>query len=297
MTAVGEIFRIKALLNDQITQRTRELLETKHLYQQINLELSALVERETKTLDHQMKVSVGSAVRTSIAQAWFASVTPVAVDEDLPTPLTLSVQTVKLFCAKCERVEAFRAIFIADVLRPTFGLYSHVKHPATATAQTFVLSFSCQSCGESAIPDVLLIQRRGEHLQLCGRSPMEQLPAVEGIPKEDQKLLSSARIARNSGQALAGIALIRCFLEQFARRDTKSTEWGDRLMATYHASLPPEFPSQFRTFVSLYSDLSAALHSASESTDVFDASLERIVEHFTARKLYRVSPGARTGAS
>jgi hypothetical protein len=135
---------------------------------------------------------------------------------------------------------------------------------------------------------VFLLTRRGEHLQLCGRSPIEELTAIEGVSKENQTLLRDARLARNSGQPLAGIALMRCFLEQYARKLANSTEQGDRLMEAYQGSLPDSFPSRFRTFVSLYKKLSGALHVADDSNETFDGSLEAIVDHFRARMLYRV---------
>ena len=288
MTAVGEIFRIKALLGEQVGAQARLLLETKHLYQRVDLGTSSILKRELEPLDEQMKVSVGGEVQRALSQPWLATTVPVAPAEDLPAPIYFSVEVAKLYCGRCERIEAFRSVFIADILRPSFGLYSQAKHPNASTAQTFVLTLACQACGSIAVPEAFLIERRGQHLQLCGRAPMEQLPPVEGIPKDDQKLLLGARLARNSGQVLGGIALLRCFLEQYARRQTQSTDYGDRLMAAYQSTLPPTFPSDFRNFVSLYSTLSEALHKASPSNEVFDQAVEATIDHFRARQLYKV---------
>jgi hypothetical protein len=288
MTAVGEILRIKQLLGEQIGKQMRVLLESRHLYQRIDLGISTILKQELDPLDEQMKVSVGGEVQRALAQPWLATTTPVAPAEDLPAPIYFAIEVAKLYCGKCERLEAYRSVFIADVLRPSFGLYSHAKHPNDSTAQTFVLTLACQACGGNAVPEAFLIERRGQHLHLCGRAPMEQLPPIEGIPKDDQKLILGARIARNSGQVLGAIALLRCFLEQYARRKTQSTDYGDRLMAAYHGSLPDTFPSEFRNFVSLYSTLSAALHNANASSEVFDDTVEAVIDHFRARQLYKV---------
>lgn len=288
MTAAGEIFRIKALIGSHVGRQVRLLLEQKHLYQRVNLGLGELVQPELERLDHQMKVSVGSEVRRVIGQPWHGTTQPTAPVEDLPVPIYFSVEVAKLYCGRCERIEAFRSVFLADVLRPSFGLYSHVKHPAAATQQTFVLTLACQACDAAGVPETFLIERRGDHLQLCGRAPIEQLPPVEGVPKDEQKLIQNARIARNSGQVLGAIALLRCFLEQYARRQTQSQETGDKLMAAYHGTLPDIFPSQFRNFVSLYSTLSEALHNANASSDVIDQAIDAVIDHFRARQLYRV---------
>jgi hypothetical protein len=288
MSAVGEIFRIKALLNDHIARVVREIFEKKHLYQRVDLRLGEVAAHELSKLEHDFRVSVGSEVRRAIESTWFAGSSPTAVEEELPSPLSISLHTARLFCVRCDNVEPFKSLFFADILRPAFGLYSHVKHPQAVVVQTFAISLACQGCGEATIPEVFLLMRIREHLQLCGRAPMEQYPAIDGVPKDDQKLLGSSRIAHGSGQTLAGIALLRCFLEQYARKQTKSAEQGDRLMAAYQAALPIDFPSQFRVFVALYSDLSAALHSANGSADVFEVALERTLDHFTARKLFKV---------
>jgi hypothetical protein len=63
----------------------------------------------------------------------------------------------------------------------------------------------------------------------------------------------------------------------------------DQAVEKHMAGLPDEFPSRFRTVRSMYSDLSADVHAAKGDPDLFDRACTVIVEHFDARKLFKVT--------
>ena len=98
------------------------------------------------------------------------------------------------------------------------------------------------------------------------------------------------------GQTLAGIFLLRTFVEQFWRslpqaqtliqKQPRST--GDEQGAVYQTTLPDDFKNRFPSLPDIYGKLSAAMHEATADGGLFEESCDRIVEHFDARRLYRL---------
>jgi hypothetical protein len=134
-------------------------------------------------------------------------------------------------------------------------------------------------------------------LQLCGRSIIENLPTPKVLPKSVAKFYSDAHIAHNAGQTLAGLFLLRTFVEQFwnglaERRilivpNEGSRVYPDRLGAAYNAILPDDFKDRFPSLSKIYEDISERLHNATADADFFEKAVNDIVEHFEARRLWK----------
>jgi len=104
------------------------------------------------------------------------------------------------------------------------------------------------------------------------------------------RFFSGAVVAHQSGQTLAGVFLLRSLIEQWARITTKSqAAKADEVLDAYMNSLPIDFKSRFASMYGLYGELSADIHSATGSAELFDSARCQIVEHFEARRLFKLS--------
>jgi len=95
-------------------------------------------------------------------------------------------------------------------------------------------------------------------------------------------------------QTLAGLFLLRVFIEQFWKtvpavrelilKQSKAT--GDEQGDAYQSTLPQDFKSRFPSLKEVYGKLSAAIHLADENAALFDDSCSKIEKHFEARRLF-----------
>jgi hypothetical protein len=138
-----------------------------------------------------------------------------------------------------------------------------------------------------------MVRRKGVKLILVGRDPIEALPTPEELPKSVSKYYGDAQIAHHAGQTLAGIFLLRTFIEQFWRTlpevkqaiAAQPRTTGDQQGDIYQAGLPEKFKEQFPSLKDIYGRLSAAMHEAKPDALLFENSCVRVVKHFVARKL------------
>jgi len=160
--------------------------------------------------------------------------------------------------------------------------------------QWFFLSYECQNC--KAEPIRLLVRRAREKLTLCGREPIESVQVPDVIPKSHADRYGSAIVAAQSGQALAASFLLRVFVEQYwlgikavseAIKQIKRPT-GDEIGEAYKGTLPTDFKERFPTLCEVYNDLSAAMHTADERIEVYSTACAKVIEHFDARRLYRL---------
>ena len=257
------------------TFELKRLLETKHLYQNVTI-----------FLDIGLFPDAAEAWKAEVAKAkWGIDDNAIAPSSRPTMDLMLLVPDVKLFCGECQRIEAFNSISSQEITgRSTEEPDIIIKRKEAV--QVFFLSFLCQSCKQ--IPEVFLVRRQGLKLTLCGRAPMEVADVPSFIPKSVRQYYSGALIAHQSGQTLAGLFLLRTLIEQWARSKLESpSERADEVMDKYMATLPSDFKSRFRSMRSLYDELSADIHAATGSGELFDKALKEITEHFDARRLFK----------
>lgn len=142
-----------------------------------------------------------------------------------------------------------------------------------------------------------LVRRQGTKIRLCGRDPMGEVTVPDVLPIATRSHFGSALVACNAGQTLAGIFFQRVFIEQFWRSlpaiettlaaDPRLT--GDKMGELYNATLPNDFKERFPSLSAIYSDLSAAIHSADANADLFEKSAAQTIEHFEARRLFKIA--------
>jgi len=274
----------------RVGAQLKTLLESRHLYQSVQVEYDDLLRAHAGRLEPDVKKSYESELLRLAFGEWHPS------DPANKRPLLHAVApairfeapTIKVFCEQCGRIEAFNAVSVQDFLE--YGWHGSEPYVAKEKViQVFVASFLCQSC--KSVPEVFLVRRHGMKLTLCGRVPMEHVAVPPVIPKAMQSYYSGAFVAHQSGQTLAGLFLLRTLIEQWVRSRMPPSEkiTADEAVEKYMADLPDDFPSRFRTVRSIYSDLSADIHAAKGDPDLFDRACREIVEHFEARRLFKVT--------
>jgi len=272
----------------QITATIRELLQSKHLYQSLTVPHEELFQRYSLGVDPSRR-EVGAAYLRDFRRAlWlpFGSGLEKVVRgaPDSESFVEFKSPDVKLFCQRCDRIEAFNAIRCLDILAqldPSSGVFECYEE------QVFAISFLCQSC--KAVPEVFLVRRNDMKLTLSGRAPIEHVPVPPSIPKPVRHFWSGAMVAHQSGQTLAGNFLLRTLIEQWVRHaNGKAEPHVDEAIKAYMESLPLDFKQRFPSLDRLYSDLSVDLHAAKGAPDVFGKASSEIEEHFDARRLFKL---------
>jgi hypothetical protein len=188
---------------------------------------------------------------------------------------------IRSFCHKCDEKEPYNYINGTDIL---------VEFPnKNPTTQTYALSYECQGCKDTH--EIFLVHREGMKLTISGRSPIEEIIIAPQIPKSHKKYMSDAILASNTGQILAGIFLLRTFIEQYVRskNTTPNTDDIELLFKDYAITLPDDFKSRFPSLKSIYDTLSVALHLANPSDEVYLKAKEGIEYHFEGKKTFRIN--------
>ena len=272
-----------------LTDSFKLLLETKHLYQSVKINVPAVFEKLKKILGskgvpgsqniYRFQDYISHPIDTTLGEPYRPSTDPTT-----RKIVSISLPTIKVYCSKCKRVEPFNPFANNNVITQRSISYSDIPK-----YQLFILEYQCQSCKES--PHVFIVRKEGYKLSLHGRSPIEVYPLPSVIPKKFQKYFSDSIIAYNSGQVLAAIFLLRTFIEQFirAKNDDEQTDHADEVLTSYMAGLPSDFKQRFPSLKKIYGDLSSALHNAEPNNALFEKSRDEIIEHFEARKLFKLS--------
>ena len=302
MTPLAAVPQIVDAVNKEMSERLRELLQTKHIYQRVTVDVPGTIERNITALNLK-KEALASLLASFEAESFFPGHEQLyspghdAEGQMLPTPMLL-VKTVKLYCGRCDSPETFAPLWYGDItndlIRPmSRGLRYEV--PPTPMSRIYHLTFQCQMCkGE---PETFLVRRRSWVLTIDGRSPMEQIIVPNFVPKAERWLYRDALVATHGGKVLAGLFYLRTFMEIFARRvtDTPGRLAGDELMEAYNQTLPAKQRDLMPSLRDWYSKLSEAIHAAREDADLFEQAREAIEQHFEIRRVFKI-PEVTTAA-
>lgn len=294
-------------VGEAISEALRILLSEKHLYQSVKVDFGFLDEIAARNHSLAQKSAtrpmMGAGPRhvdplssfrselTVYSQClWFPSnAAPlVSTGTDIFNLNNNEVQkyplpTIKAACNHCEEKGPFN---------PVGALVESSK--IAAIDQWLSVSYQCQNCKKEPIR--FLIRRNNNKFILSGRDPFETIDIPGFIPKLHAANLRNAIIANHAGQTLAGIFLMRVFVEQFWKSvpevassiATKVRPTGDELGEAYKATLPAAFKERFPTLREVYDSLSEAMHSARADTVVFSKCFDQVIEHFDARRLFKM---------
>jgi len=284
-TAAGAIDGYNKSLGEAVSAAFRTLLEQKHLYQSVVIDDDATRRAFLPGVEARIKEHLTQGGKLSYGSSHLQWIVPnegmaVASPEGRPV-IFITLEHAKLYCRTCDRIEAFnlesaRSSFEAHKYRPAAGKFE----------QVYVLCYQCQSC--KGLPEVFIVRRNQGKLTLCGRSPIEHVAVSPEIPKEVAAFYSGAVVAYQSGQTLAALFLLRTLCEQWARKFADPSDYADVAIDKYLASLPDAFKSHFPSLRSIYERLSADIHAAIGSRELYEQMIVEINEHFSARKVFKL---------
>jgi hypothetical protein len=286
-----------------VSAAMKDLLCTKHLYQSVEVNLLPLVDVSKRIRE---EISAGGPSLSSTrppkipATAADILVSGVAgvnvpwafmgrIEGSVRELVPFVLPSINTFCNTCESRPPFN---------PVDEMGACVLDPNDEQNQWYELAYQCQQC--KGTPVRFLIRRQGLKLRLCGRDPIEAVPAPKVLPKAPSKFFSAAQIAYHAGQTLAAIFLLRTFIEQFWRSlpevqavlKAQPRATGDEQGMTYQNTLPVDFRSRFPSLSEIYGKLSAAMHEANEDATLFEECCQKVEEHFDARRLFKMVSGA-----
>lgn len=280
----------RQVLSWRIEGAFRNLLESKHLYQSIQIDTSR---EDVPTFSEATGISKAALLHewASLHNGMWLLTDPLRPDDpQLAFALSKYVQfrppDIKLFCTTCDRVEAFNLTTCEDFMARGRAINEPVQSQQSVV-QVFVLSYLCQSC--KSVPEVFTVRREGLKVTLSGRTPIEHVDVHKAIPKSIAKFFSGAIVAHQSGQTLAANFLMRTLIEQFAYLQSAKSKTAEDAIEKYMDNLPEDFKSRFPSFRDMYAILSEDIHTAKGSPKVFDETKSNLVKHFEARLLVELT--------
>jgi len=287
----------------------QELLETRHLYQNIHIDSSRIklsfdvFKREGKKVASQ-KTSYSADIVSALQFAemydspgalinakWVAESEEsqrCSIGPDLQNPfeyIRFHVATIRSMCSMCGDVIPFNLKRANDFVGTIWDSPGRIIQ--SSNVQVFLFAYQCQGC--RSVPEVFMVRRSDLKITLSGRAPIEQIQVPPYIPKEERQYYSDAIIAHNSGQTLAGLFLLRTFIEQYIRNLYNRSELPvDQLIEQYMTSLPPDFKSRFPSLKEMYSQLSEAIHMAKAPAELFTSIIEKLNRYFDAKRIFEI---------
>jgi hypothetical protein len=297
MTTFREFWDTRLLLarevNHAIAEKLKELLETKHLYQNVVVDVGALIEKFHKQLLlENEKLALRKFATEVLGLNLVASESEVyPIDHKNYTLPTLILQNVKLYCSRCKQRETFSPTSSLDATKDVADRRKTSPRTALhpASFQLFLLTYQCETC--RTIPVSFLVKRSGWKFIIEGRSPFEEVDVPNFIPKAERWLFSGAIVAAQTGNTLAGLFYLRSFIEQFARRQTriKDRQPGEAILDAYQSLLPESKRDHMPSLRSWYERLSVPVHTADANEELFQEALKEITEHFDFRRIYKIA--------
>jgi hypothetical protein len=243
----------------QITSAFEQLLNRKHLYQHVDLDLSG-INPTTATVEVQKipRAPLNSGAKTSMP----------SVEEVI----------------ELGRNHAKKTWFPQGGLATEAGSQRFGPPPTVTVQGPQHVMFSIPS-----------VQTFCSHCE--GSWPFNHIDdIVKEVPEPQGKFFAKAIMAYNTGQTLAGIFFLRTFIEQFWRSipgvqmviKEKPRATGDEQGDAYQATLLPAFRDSFPSLPNVYGRLSAAMHEANADAALFESCRDEILHHFDGRKAFRL---------
>jgi len=314
-------------ISQAIASAVKELLETKHLFQSIEIPVKPIEEfirnstEECKKEVARAEPGVSSGRPGFIAQVheeqlrnrkdsilnsnWYfdaethervgRGAPPLRIAENFPS---VNAPPIRVSCGSktCKgSVQPHNSGYIGAL--PEISSYN-LSQP-TSLIQTFSFVYQCQNCkGE---PLVYLVKRDGLKLTVVGRSQFPEVVVPNFIPEAQRKFYRNSIVADQTSFTLAAALYLRTVVEQYFYAVIPKEEiaaingnpTGDELAELYAKTLPKNFPNNFPSLKKVYNDLSEIVHSGKENEETKKsfASIRTAVDgHFKAVQLFKEMP-------
>jgi hypothetical protein len=304
--APGDMMTLRRDMRSRIERAVKELLEKKHLYQSVTVvNVQEFVDDgmpagpipDIKAEQRFREYSAITAARhwlfVMAANPWIPEQSDSegrhrrAEQTSTSASVVFEFPSVRLYCRTCKNREPYNVAAVHDAFVPAAA--SRQGNETEAAPQLLIALLQCQGC--KSFPEFVAIARKDMKLSFVGRYPMETIEVPDYLPREESDFVRDARIAFNTGNVLAGLFYLRIFIEQFARRVTKTTgrKRGDVLMDEYGETIPPELRSRIPSLREWYDKLSEKLHAAEPDETLYVAAETEILHHFEIRRAMRLN--------
>ncbi|MGA3143760.1 MAG: hypothetical protein ABSF10_12190 [Verrucomicrobiota bacterium] len=311
------------VISRKVSSVLQELLETKHLYQSVQISekdfnevINSIIEehkREASRAEPGINLDGTPYLKNRVDKLnkerdallysdWYfytesnppPGVPPIG-SVDLP-PLPLPSVRVSCGSKQCKgSIQPHNSGFVG--LR--YGTASFDFQQDGSVIQIFSFPYQCQNCKED--PLVFLVKRDDLKLTLVGRSQFPEVSVPDFIPDAQRKFYRNAIIADQTSFTLAAALYLRTVIEQYFHstipeveiKAIKGNPTGDELADLYAKTLPKNFPSNFPSLKKAYNDLSEIVHSGKENDEVkksFSAIRTAVDGHFRAVQLFKQMP-------
>jgi len=273
-------------ISKAVTVALEALLANKHLYQAVKLPFDPVqLQKELVTQTSPVEVRAGAHETLRLLRAKWVVAWSVEDQKNAwnAREVCFQLPRIKIFCAGCDQISPY-----APVTPPPEDKQRNVSGATLARSQVFFLPYECQGCVGESEPIFFMVTRRGIKLHLSGRSEIEVVSVPNFIPKETRDFYRRARHAYNCGEALAGLFLLRTFIEQHMRKaigDPEGRLTGDELGQKYADLFDEGFKKISPSLKVQYAILSEALHKANDSAQ-FEEIERQILAHFEFKAVY-----------
>lgn len=291
----------------------KELLETKHLYQNITINLSDIFESIKQVKDdpastypiptqvmrartNEIRKNLHESANHILNALWIIETETCAIKQAAVfQPSSGIVDTSKTksrVCLPPIQIAYCNCNAILPAHNSGFkGLLPNLSpcdiQDDPVPIQILFFPYQCQSCrGE---PVIFVVRREGAKLQLVGRSQFEKIVKPDYIPKTEGIYYDYAVIAFNCGHILAGLFYLRVMIEQYLRRILKNKEKisGDELCDKYALLLADDYPKErCPSMKTIYEELSLKIHAADSDANQFEKSKKDIEKHFDVLRIF-----------
>ncbi|AFL89892.1 hypothetical protein Terro_3681 [Terriglobus roseus DSM 18391] len=276
---------LQQLFRDDLNQKFKALIETKHLYQRVKLETDrSQVPHDKNSL--WAESGVLDRFDAYISRPFQLLRSDEDVDVNARQPFIV-LRNMKLFCPSCKCREAFAEIYHQDITRshnPFAEVTVKLQAPLSDSLQIFCIAYQCQIC--KGDPITFIIRRTKTHLSIDGRSPIEGIAVAKYIPEEERGYMEASILSHQCGMTLAAILYLRVFIEQFARRVTRleGRTTGDELLDAYSALLVETHRAAMPSLKSCYDRLSVAIHGGVDDLEMYQDVSNLVNKHFDLRR-------------
>lgn len=199
--------------------------------------------------------------------------------------LAFYLPSIKLYCADCKDEHTFSSVTAMwwDGFADCYPRYG------AKTQQIFNLTYTCVKCRNNPIS--FMLKRDGLRLTLCGRSERLSIEVPSLIPKALRDVIRDAKSAVAENDLPAGFYHLRTFVEHYMKSclgiPVAQRITGEDLGAKYNASLDSRMSSGLPSMPSLYERSSRFMHERSGSDEDFNALMESVEGHLSAKELFR----------
>lgn len=282
---------LKSNLEAVWRESLQELIEQKHLYQQVEVNVQAAIDASLMGLPQKIGYDFYARILANL---------PLALGEraESITPMTNHTFTApqlipgnaRIHCNTCKTSEAFRPVYLRDVLNHVAEaeLKQELAEGVKTRLQHFAITFLCQRCKMNQT--VYLIKADAKGLKIVGRSPIEGVEAPALVPPDSKGFYREALLAFQTGRVLAAIFFLRVLVEQYIK-SVVPPKPGDKardIADAYAATIPEDIRSHMPSLGAIYSRLSLAIHEAEADANLFESCRNEVVEHFDFRRIYKL---------